>query len=41
MCIRDSGALVAQEELASYLAGLRMRYKININTAALASKERQ
>ena len=38
---REYGALVAQEELAAYLAGLRTRYKININTAALASKERQ
>ncbi len=38
---REYGTLVAQEELAAYLAGLRLRYKININTAALASKERQ
>ena len=38
---REYSALVAQEELAAYLAGLRTRYKININTAALASKERQ
>jgi peptidyl-prolyl cis-trans isomerase D len=38
---REYGALVAQEELAAYLAGLRQRYKININTAALASRERQ
>jgi peptidyl-prolyl cis-trans isomerase D len=38
---REYGALVAQEELAAYLAGLRTRYKININTAALASRERQ
>ncbi len=38
---REYGALVAQEELAAYLAGLRLRYKININTTALASRERQ
>lgn len=38
---REYGALVAQEELVAYLSGLRMRYKIKINTAALASKDRQ
>lgn len=33
--------IVAQEELSAYLAGLRARYKININKAALEPRERQ
>jgi peptidyl-prolyl cis-trans isomerase D len=32
--------IVAQEDLAAYLADLRGRYKININTALLEAKER-
>ena len=37
----EYGAIVAQEDLAAYLAGLRTRYKIDINKTALESKERQ
>ncbi len=36
----EYGAIVAQEDLAAYLSGLRARYKININTALLESKDR-
>lgn len=38
---REYAAIIAQEDLSAYLAGLRSRYKININRAALESKERQ
>jgi peptidyl-prolyl cis-trans isomerase D len=38
---REYGAIVAQQDLAAYLADLRQRYKININKAALEAKERQ
>jgi len=38
---RDYSTMVAQEDFAGYLAGLRARYKIDINTAALETKERQ
>ena len=34
-------SLVAQEELSAYLAGLRARYEISINKAALEPRERQ
>ncbi len=37
---REYGALVAQEDFAAYLAALRARYKIDINKAALETKER-
>lgn len=37
----EYGSIVAQEDLSAYLAGLRQRYKININTAVLEAKERQ
>ena len=37
---REYGAIVAQQDLSAYLADLRLRYKININKAALESKER-
>ena len=37
----EYGSIVAQEDLSAYLAGLRQRYKININTSALEAKERQ
>jgi peptidyl-prolyl cis-trans isomerase D len=37
----EYGSIVAQEDLAAYLAGLRARYKIEVNKAALESKERQ
>ncbi len=36
----EYGAIVAQEDLAAYLAGLRARYKIDINKTGLESKER-
>lgn len=32
--------VVAQEDLAAYLAGLRQRYKISVNTVLLETKER-
>ena len=35
------GAIVAQEDLSAYLAGLRARYKIKINKAKLELKEPQ
>jgi peptidyl-prolyl cis-trans isomerase D len=38
---REYGAIVAQQDLAAYLADLRERYKININKAALEAKDRQ
>ncbi|MDA0191000.1 MAG: peptidyl-prolyl cis-trans isomerase, partial [Proteobacteria bacterium] len=37
---REYGAVVAQEDFAAYLAALRARYKIDINKAALETKER-
>ncbi|MFZ4539325.1 SurA N-terminal domain-containing protein [Propionivibrio sp.] len=37
----EYAAIVAQEDLSAYLAGLRKRYKININNAALETRERQ
>jgi peptidyl-prolyl cis-trans isomerase D len=37
----EYGAIVAQEELAAYLTALRARYKININTSLLESRDRQ
>jgi len=36
----EYASIVAQEDLAAYLSSLRLRYKININNAALESKER-
>jgi len=38
---REYGAIVAQEDLAAYLAGLRTRYKVVINKSALEAKDRQ
>lgn len=38
---RDYSTMAAQEDFAAYLAGLRMRNKIDINKAALETKERQ
>jgi peptidyl-prolyl cis-trans isomerase D len=37
----EYASIVAQQDLSAYLAALRLRYKININAAALESKERQ
>jgi peptidyl-prolyl cis-trans isomerase D len=37
---REYGTIVGQEDFAAYLAGLRQRYKIDINRSALESKER-
>jgi peptidyl-prolyl cis-trans isomerase D len=37
----EYGAIVAQEELAAYLTALRARYKININTSLLETRDRQ
>ena len=37
---REYGTILGQEDFAAYLAGLRQRYKIDINNAALESKER-
>lgn len=36
----EYGRILGQEDFAAYLAGLRMRYKIDINKSALDSKER-
>ena len=35
---REYSAIVAQQDLAAYLSGLRLRYKIDINAAALEAK---
>lgn len=37
---REYAAIVAQQDLSAYLSGLRLRYKISINSAALEAKER-
>ena len=37
---REYGSIVAQQDLSAYLTGLRQRYKITINKAALEAKER-
>jgi len=37
---REYAQILGQEDFASYLAGLRQRYKIDINKAALERKER-
>lgn len=37
---REYSTILGQEDFAAYLAGLRSRYKIDINKAALDSKER-
>jgi len=37
---REIATVLGQEDFAAYLAGLRMRYKIDVNQAALDSKER-
>ena len=37
---RDYQTILGQEDFAAYLAGLRMRYKIDINKSALDRKER-
>ncbi|WP_313953997.1 SurA N-terminal domain-containing protein [Accumulibacter sp.] len=37
----EYGKILGQEDFAAYLAGLRLRYKIDINTSALASKEQR
>ena len=37
---REYGTILGQEDFAAYLAGLRLRYKIDINQSALESKER-
>lgn len=37
---RDYTAMLAQEDFAAYLAGLRQRYKVEINKAVLEAKER-
>lgn len=36
----EFGEIIAQQDLSAYLSGLRLRYKININKAALDSRER-
>ncbi len=36
----DYTAIVAQEDFAAYLAGLRKRYKVEVNTGALVERER-
>lgn len=36
----EYGRIMAQEDLSSYLAALRQRYKVVLNTAALETKER-
>ncbi|MBK8744547.1 SurA N-terminal domain-containing protein [Propionivibrio sp.] len=38
---REYTTIVAQEDLSAFLVGLRSRYKIDINKAALEPKERQ
>ncbi|MGB8884446.1 MAG: peptidylprolyl isomerase, partial [Azonexus sp.] len=38
--VRQLNTLEAQEEVHSYLAALRNRYKVEINTAALEAKEK-
>lgn len=38
---REYTTLTAQEDFAAYLAGLRQRYKIDVNKSALETKERQ
>ncbi len=37
---REYATILGQEDFAAYLAGLRLRYKIDINRSALAGKER-
>lgn len=37
---REYAAILGQEDVAAYLAGLRMRYKVDINKTVLESKER-
>ncbi|MBE2257596.1 MAG: SurA N-terminal domain-containing protein [Rhodobacteraceae bacterium] len=37
---REIATVLGQEDFTAYLAGLRMRYKIDVNQAALDSKER-
>ncbi|KFB73497.1 MAG: SurA N-terminal domain-containing protein [Candidatus Accumulibacter phosphatis] len=37
---REYSTILGQEDFAAYLAGLRLRYKIDINQSALESKER-
>jgi peptidyl-prolyl cis-trans isomerase D len=37
---REYSTILGQEDFAAYLAGLRSRYKIDINQSALDSKER-
>ncbi|WP_301101120.1 SurA N-terminal domain-containing protein [Propionivibrio sp.] len=37
----EYASIVAQEDLSAYLSSLRQRYKLNINKAALESRERQ
>ncbi|MBL8394532.1 MAG: SurA N-terminal domain-containing protein [Candidatus Accumulibacter sp.] len=37
---REYSTILGQEDFAAYLAGLRQRYKIDINTAALERKDR-
>jgi peptidyl-prolyl cis-trans isomerase D len=34
-------ALVSQEDFAAYLAGLRQRYKVEINKSVVESKEQR
>jgi len=36
----EYSTILGQEDFAAYLAGLRLRYKIDINKSALESKER-
>lgn len=38
---REYSTMAAQEDFAAYLAGLRSRYKIDINKAVLETKDRQ
>lgn len=38
--VRQVGGLVMQEEMQAYIAALRARYKVEINQAALESKEK-
>jgi peptidyl-prolyl cis-trans isomerase D len=37
----EYGQIISQQDLSAYLSGLRLRYKIDINKAALESRDRQ
>ena len=38
--VQQLGTMLAKEEVQTYLAALRSRYKVEINQAALEAKER-